>query len=149
MATAEAESRTSAANSLLRGERSSVETYEMALSRFEPDAGREEVSQILSEHRDSVRRLEALVREEGGEPAGGSGMWGYWAGMVTGLARLIGPGATLQALYRGEEHGKTSYESALNDDTVPQEVKDEVRARLLPRQLQHLLTLNDLIQRQK
>lgn len=145
MASAASAQRTSTANSLLRGEMSAVETYEQALSRFDATNGANEVQRILSEHRDSVQRLKALIRDEGGEPSEGSGAWGYWANMVTGLAKLVGTGPTLQSLYQGEDHGKNSYESALKDETVPQEVKDEIRTRLLPRQLEHLGSLTTLI----
>jgi uncharacterized protein (TIGR02284 family) len=148
MATTVAEKRTSAANSLLRGEMSAVETYEQALPRFDATNGANELQRVLMEHRDSVSRLRALVRDEGGDPAEASGMWGYWAGMVTGLARLTGRGPTLQAMYQGEDHGRNEYESALKDDTVPAEVKEEVRTRLLPRQLEHLRTLQLLVDRQ-
>lgn len=145
---ATSETRTSTANSLLRGEMSAVETYEQSLSRFDATNGANEVQRILSEHRDSVQRLKALIRDEGGEPSTGSGAWGYWANTVAGVAKLVGPGAALQALYQGEDHGKNDYEAALKDDTVPQEVKDEVRVRLLPRQLEHLRSVQALIKKQ-
>lgn len=132
-------------NSLLRGELSAVETYEQALSKVdEYPAAMQEVRRIRDEHRDASQTLREHVTKFGGTPSTGSGVWGDFAGAVTGAAKLVGPDTTLAALKTGEEHGIRDYESALKKDALPAECKELVRGTLLPKCRAHVAALDSV-----
>ena len=131
--------------SLLRGEISAVETLRQALDKFEEDHVKQELRQILDEHRQAVSQLMGMVSQHGGEPDTTSGPWGAWAKLVTGTAKLFGPQTALAALREGEEHGAKEYQEALEDDDVDAECKGIIRTKLLPAQHNHIQRLQRLI----
>ena len=134
-------------NRLIRGETAAIETYTQALPVFEDASIRSELQQIRSEHENFTQRLKGHVIEMDEEPSESSGAWGYWASMVTGTAKMIGDQTTLAALRTGEEHGVNEYETALNDDSTPPELKTIIRTQFLPSCQRHIQTLNNLINR--
>ena len=131
--------------SLLRGEIAAIETYQQALEKFENGAARGELNEMLAQHRDTVGTLQRLVLDRGGEPETKSGVWGSWATLVTGTAKVIGTAATLRALREGEEHGVKVYEQAIADEGVDGEARNLARMRFLPAQHAHIARLQRLI----
>ena len=131
-------------NGLLRGERSAVETYDQALTRFaDSPVAAVKVREIRDEHGESVRILREHVERFGGTPADGSGVWGTFATAVTGAAAAVGPLTVLAALQHGEEVGIADYRRAL-DAGVPGECRDMILNDLLPRCEEHIAFLDDL-----
>lgn len=128
-------------NSLLRGELSAVETYTLALERFRNRPERAMLESIRADHRDSVERLQGHIDDLGVQPDNSSGMWGQFAKTVEGVAMVFGPSTTLMALRAGELSGIDDYYCALSDSEVMDDIKDEIRAVLLPRLERHLDTL--------
>src|SRR5262245_39543424 len=128
-------------NSLLRGERSAVETYDQAIEKYADQPAAAELSRIREEHVRATAELEQNVRSMGGQPGTESGAWGTFANAVQGAANLLGANSALEALQTGEKSGRESYESALGDENVMPECKNLIRANLLPRVNEHISTL--------
>ena len=133
-----------ALNKLLRGELSAVETYDQAISKFENKPGVNDLRRIREEHSRAVDEIRNRVTKFGGKPSEGSGPWGTFATAVTGAAKVIGPDTVLAALKRGEEHGISEYEEALNNKDVNAECKELFRSDLLPKCRTHVSELDRL-----
>jgi uncharacterized protein (TIGR02284 family) len=133
-------------NSFLRGELSAVETYDQAIQKL---ANETAVVASLQQSRTShLRRAEMLrgeIRRMGGEPADSSGMWGGFAKLVEGGAKMFGKKAAVAALEEGEDHGRDDYIRDL-DDLSPQ-VRAFVQAQLVPEQQRTHDVLSQLKQR--
>ncbi|MGJ8656518.1 MAG: DUF2383 domain-containing protein [Akkermansiaceae bacterium] len=131
-------------NSLLAGEISAVETYDIAIKKFEghPVIGR--LSQIRNEHTNSVSRLRQNVVSMGGEPKEGSGIWGATAKAVQHGANLFGKESTIESLQTGEKLGQMDYEDALKSQDVLQDCKSMIADELLPKVNNHIITLEQL-----
>lgn len=119
-------------NSFLRGELSAVETYDQAIEKVEDVS----VQSVLRDNRAChVRRTEALqlfVKQLGGEPAEGSGIWGGFAKVVEGGAKVFGSSAAVAALEEGEDHGLADYRRDLS--TLSANSRRFVTEKLLPAQ---------------
>lgn len=131
-------------NRLLRGERSAVETYDKAISKYGDKPVLDDLHAIRAEHATAVNELEANVRSMGGEPETDSGAWGALANTVQSAANLFGSGSALEALESGEEMGASDYRAALEDDEVMPECKSLIRGTLLPRTEAHIAKLKML-----
>lgn len=119
-------------NELLRQEISAAETYDMALGRSKHTGFVEAIRQLRDEHTQRIALIREKIREVGGEPAEGSGVWGAWAKTVQAGADLLGDKTAVAALEQGEDHGVELYEQAARDENVI--VRDFVTSVLLPKQ---------------
>jgi hypothetical protein len=119
-------------NALLRGEMAAVETYDLALARFEDHPFHGDLRTIRHHHETAVSVLRDHVRNLGGESAEASGPCGEFATLVAGAAGRIGPQAVLTALRQVEEQGVNEFEQVLQRDELPQECRFAIRAELLP-----------------
>jgi hypothetical protein len=135
------EERTEPLNRLLRGELAAVETYQQALTRVSNEPGAVELRRIETEHREAAELLREHIVQRGGRPSDNSGAWGTWARAVAGTAKLFGNAVALRALREGEEHGVSSYDSALQDPNLDDDSKELIRTRLLPGTRGHLPVL--------
>jgi uncharacterized protein (TIGR02284 family) len=131
-------------NGLLRGERSAVETYGLAIEKHATTVAAAELARIRAEHIAAVNQLTTNVRSMGGEPETDSGAWGIFAKAVQATSNLFGPGSALESLQRGEASGKADYESALADDQVMPACKNMIRDELLPLTIRHISALDQL-----
>jgi len=100
-------------NSLLRGERSALETYEKAIAKVDDGTQRACLEEICATHRSKVLDLERHVISLGGSPEKGSGTWGVVASAVQTVANVMGDKTAIYSLKEGEEHGLRSYQSSL------------------------------------
>jgi uncharacterized protein (TIGR02284 family) len=97
-------------NGLLRGEISAVETYDQALAKLADDpAVAVDLRACRSSHQARVYSLRSEVRRLGGEPVDGSGVWGTFAKLVEGGAKMFGTKAAIAALEQGEDKGMNDY----------------------------------------
>ncbi len=133
--------------SLLRGEMSAVETYEKALEKVNGSPEGAQLRQMYADHSQAVGLLRDMLIRYQGEMPTSSGPWGSFANVVQATANLLGDGAALKSLKEGEEHGIRSYEAALNDPAVADDVKAMSRS-LLARCQAHVPILDVLIDRQ-
>ena len=72
------------------------------------------------------------VRILGGKPAQGSGVWGSFAKLAEGSAKLFGESAAVSALEEGEDHGRDDYRRDV-DKLSPTE-RHFIEAEILPEQ---------------
>ncbi len=137
-------------NKLLKSELSAIETYRQALEKEGTDPEHvtaiNELSAILDDHQRAASRIEAAIRQKGGEPVHSSGAWGTWSKIVMGTAQLFGDKAALKALKEGEESGLNEYEEVLGDTGIPQDQKTLI-SDLVATQRMHVQTLDGLMSR--
>jgi bacterioferritin (cytochrome b1) len=132
-------------NSLLRGELSACETYHQAIGKFGSEPGAADLLLMHQQHVQAANELREHVRQFGGEPDHSSGSWGSFAKAVEGVAKLFGCTAALKALKEGEEHGISSYESALKEAGLPEQCQGMIGGRLLPQTRSHVTSLERLM----
>jgi hypothetical protein len=132
-------------NSFLRGEISAFETYTQALEKLEA-AGplRTRLEQCRNSHGRRVTLLREEIVRRGGVPADGSGVWGAFAKLVEGGAKLFGAKSAIAALEEGEDHGRDDYLAEVGD--VSADVRRLVESKLLPEQLRTHDTLAEIKQ---
>jgi hypothetical protein len=120
-------------NSFLRGEISAVQTYDQAIEKLGDEPS---LSGKLEDLRSSHEQRAEILREEivrrGGEPAEGSGVWGGFAQLVEGSAKIFGKKAAIAALEEGEDHGRDDYRSELEE--LSPETRRMIETRILPEQ---------------
>ncbi len=119
-------------NSFLRGELSAVETYGQALEKLAQSQVQSELSECRISHSRRVDLLRKYISDIGGSPADSSGVWGGFAKLVEGGAKMLGDKAAIAAIEEGEDHGREDYRRGLDDLTPP--ARAFVSGRLLPEQ---------------
>jgi hypothetical protein len=135
-----------ALNKLLRGELSAIDSYKRGIPRFEDLVIAEELNRISADHLKASTAIKSLIEAYGGEAAENSGAWGTIATTLTDAAKLLGPETVLQTLRRGELIGISEYESALENEGIAPECKQEIRNHLLPKCYQHVDRLEELVE---
>jgi uncharacterized protein (TIGR02284 family) len=145
MATASVDKCVDQLNSLLRGEISAVETYQLAIEKIDDEHASDATAlrAIAQEHGEDAQALRESIEELGGEADDSSGPWGAWAKTVQGVAKLFGDASALKALKEGEEHGLKDYEEAVGD--VDEASRALIVSRLIPNQRRHIATLDGMI----
>jgi hypothetical protein len=128
-------------NHLLRGERSAVETYDLALRDIDKSATPPELADIRTDHVNALATLTENVRSMDGTPDLESEIWDTFAEASHDSAGSIDSRAALKALEAGEKDARRDYESALADEDVMSECKAMIRSKLLPLVDQHIATL--------
>ena len=134
----------SALNSLLRGEISAAESYDLAMPKFAEEPVLECLQHIRTDHLSAVFRLRERILQAGGDPVESSGAWGTFAAAVTGTALMLGTQSILSALRQGEEHGVGEYEKAIESAAMPEECRRLIEHELLPLCRQHVETLRQV-----
>ena len=120
-------------NTLLRGEISAVETYDQALGKLADDpALAVDLRACRTSHQARVYALRSEVRRLGGEPSDGSGMWGAFAKLVEGGAKVFGTKAAIAALEQGEDKGIDDYEK--DAENLAPSVRTFVEREIAPEQ---------------
>lgn len=114
-------------NSLLKGEISATETYRQAIEKLD-DQRLLPLQDNLECHGRRVIALSTRISAMGGKPAQGSGLWGAFARLVEGGAKVFGKDAAIAALEEGEDRGLADYRKCLTDlDPVSRRlVEDEL-----------------------
>ena len=119
-------------NEFYRGEKSAVETYDLAIKSTKDAELCRSLTQLRQDHADRVGVLRNKIYELAGQPSESSGAWGAFAKTVQAGADLLGDTVAMAALEEGEDHGIKMYTDALRDgDTV---VRDLVATVLMPAQ---------------
>ncbi|MBI2385127.1 MAG: CBS domain-containing protein [Elusimicrobia bacterium] len=137
--------RTGPLGSLVRGELSSIETYKLALRKVGGEPAGDELRRIEREHEEAVDLLLERLRLSGEPEPKSSGLRGRWSKAFETAALIVGRKAALRALKQEEAHGLHGYEKALEDESLDPEVKELIRARLLPRARSHIPALDRLL----
>ncbi|MGB5809301.1 MAG: DUF2383 domain-containing protein [Polyangiales bacterium] len=119
-------------NSFLRGEISAVETYSQAIDKIDNPAVRSTLQQCRTSHQKRVSRIDAEIRRLGGSADKESGVWGSFAKLIEGGAKVFGEKAAVSVLEEGEDHGLKDYKKDRSD--LDPNVRVLVEAELLPEQ---------------
>jgi uncharacterized protein (TIGR02284 family) len=119
-------------NSFLKGERSAVETYEQCIQKMDDPMVRQQLETLRGSHAQRVAKLATRIASLGGTPANDSGMWGAFAKLVEGGAKIFGRDAAIAALEEGEDHGKNDYARDL--DKLTPATRQFVISELVPEQ---------------
>ena len=133
---------------LLKDELSATETYQNAMDKFREDVDMSEAEYLMpiyEDHMEAVSTLQTKIRQMGGTPSEGSGVWGTWAEVVQGGANLMGKEIALKTLQEGEKSGAEDYEEALEETELSADVRSLIESKLLPAQQSHIITLDRLI----
>jgi uncharacterized protein (TIGR02284 family) len=120
-------------NSYLKGERSAVETYDQAIEKMDDHGVRMQLQQLRDSHQARVQKLVQRISMLGGDPADDSGVWGAFAKLVEGGAKIFGKDAAIATLEEGEDHGKKDYSRDL--DKLTPATRQFVQSELVPEQL--------------
>jgi len=127
---------------LIRGEMAAVKSYNQILSDIKDQNEKKKLEKIRTDHETAVSKLKSYASKDVLEDTKTAGAWGLFAKTWTGGAKLMGNEAALKALKEGEEHGISEYKEALEDETLKPEVKQMIRTQFLPKQEEHLKTIN-------
>jgi sulfur carrier protein ThiS len=117
-------------NSLLAGEISAVETYDLALKREYGSEYLEDLSKCRASHAARVDKLTECVAEAGGTPTTGSGIWGAFEKLVQNSASTIHDALAQLELLEAER--LVQYENA--KEIAPPPVVAVIDKDLLPAQ---------------
>lgn len=133
-------------SALVKGELAAVETYKQALDKItRPEVVGPELRAIESDHEEALTVLQEHMTEMNAVAPVDSGLWGEWAKAVEGTATAFGDKAAIKALKEGEEHGVNTYEKALRDRELDDEIRQIIRSQLLPKTKAHIAVLDDLL----
>jgi hypothetical protein len=130
-------------NRLLKGELSAVETYDLALEKFDRETEQPVLRAIRADHQLNAERLRDQLADLGAHPTAGPEA-GAFALAVAETTSLLGEFPTLAALEEGEEQGIDEYEQALRNHDTLEDIKIAIRQELLPPLAGHLDTLDHL-----
>ncbi len=119
-------------NSFLRGELSAVDTYRQAIDKLVDNPLRYQLKDCLQSHQMRVEALRSRIHQLAGSPAESAGIWGAFAKIVEGGAKLLGERAAIAALEEGEDHGRNDYRRDL--DQLDYETRSWFEATILPEQ---------------
>src|SRR5688572_13321587 len=117
-------------NSFLRGEISAVETYRQCIEKLGPNRHRQKLQECQQSHQRRVELLRQWISQRGGKPSEGSGVWGGFAKLVEGGAKVFGEKAAIAALEEGEDHGRNDYQRDLKD--LDPEARRFIETQVLP-----------------
>lgn len=132
---------------LLRGEMSAVKAYDTALADLKMGNEKTRLQAIRADHQSAV---DGLTKYVAGKPdlledTESAGAWGSFASAWTKGAKIFGNEAALKALQTGEEHGIREYKEALEDVSIPKNLKAQIRTEMLPKQEKHIETLKSFM----
>lgn len=117
-------------NSLLAGEISAVETYDLAMKRDFDSATLENLSSCRASHTDRVSKLTDYVIQTGGSPETGSGPWGAFNSFVQNTAGSAVDALALLEQFEAER--LVQYEA--QKEIAPPPVLIVLNSELLPAQ---------------
>jgi hypothetical protein len=90
----------------------------------------------------AVEKLKTYANKDVQEDTKTAGVWGVFAKTYTSGASLVGDETAIKALTQGEEHGMKEYKEALEDESIKPELKQTIKTQFMPKQQEHLKTLN-------
>ncbi len=131
-------------NSLLRGEISAVEAYQMVLEKLDLDPDGLNLHEFLEDHKKAVEYWKEQIDREGAFCDETSGPWGTAVEAFIATAKLLGNNVALLALDEGEAHGLKVYEEVLGSDDLTMGQRAYVRDLLIPKQRKHIALLDEM-----
>lgn len=128
---------------LVRGELAAIKAYDQALADTKDESQKNRLMMIRKDHEKAAAVLSKYVagKKDLLEDTQSAGPWGTFAKTWVKGRGLAGNEGAMKALRDGEEHGINEYEEALEDDSISKDLKEKIRAELLPNQKKHIETL--------
>lgn len=128
---------------LVRGELAAVKAYDQALADLKDEKQKSQLQAIRKDHVDAASVLSkyAAGKKDILEDTQSSGPWGTFAKSWVKGRGVAGNEGAMKALQDGEEHGINEYEEALEDESLPKDLKEKIRTQLMPNQKKHIQTL--------
>tara|TARA_R110002073_G_scaffold250311_1_gene413043 strand:+ start:78 stop:584 length:507 start_codon:yes stop_codon:yes gene_type:complete len=134
---------------ILRGEISAVEAYRQLEARLDSDPEIYRLRKFKMDHEKTVDFWKKEARINGEIPPSSSSIWGIVVKAFVGVSKIIGEEVALNALKKGEEHGLSTYNSMLESKTLTKFHKDTIRQKFIPMQMQHIESINALLELKK
>ena len=134
---------------LLSDELSATETYQKALDELKFPGGRfltESLAPLLGEHKAAVSMLEEQIVKLGGKPSKSAGTWGSWPKMILENISLIGKRPAVEVLLKGEKTAEADYLAAVNDSSLPAQIRTLIETTMLPTQQSHVRSLDRVME---
>lgn len=138
-------SQVSSLRTVLRGEISAVEAYQMMMDNIENDSEIHRVKEFLKDHQTAVNFWQRQVSDERVEPDISSGPWGILVETFMGSAKLFGNVAAMKAIKEDEEHGLHKYRELLKDKNLSIDQKGYIRNVLIPSQKRHIDSIRSMM----
>ncbi len=133
---------------VLRGEISATQAYSQVLEVMDEEREVFRLTEFRLDHENAIEFWRKEARLSGKIPEVSSGVWGEAVEAFIGVSKLIGEETALMALKKGEEHGLSNYEKMLESDLISSFQKKEIRKTFIPRQKNHIKSINTLIKMQ-
>ena len=132
-------------NEMLKNELAAGRAYEIAQKTFgnnHPVSS--ELRKISAEHQSSSTKLVKEIQRAGGEPIRDAGALGSFAALATGAAKALGKSAVLKTLEKGEQSCTKTYQNARKSKNLDYEAKILLERTMIPKQAQHVSSLQQL-----
>jgi hypothetical protein len=133
------------AERLLKGEISAIEAYDKVIDKYYSNTVGLRLKEIVSDHREAEALLREKLLKRGVPLPESSGTWGVWANLVTRISKSLSEKLAIKVLKEGEEHGVKDYQGALEQESFDPDIKMLIENSLLPRQKEHIKTLDELL----
>ncbi len=135
-------------NEILRGEISASEAYQNIMEYFKNDPESRRLEGFKMDHDEAITYWKKEARVTGKVPASDSSLWGSVVEAFLNVSHLFGDKASLIALKTGEEHGLEKYCEMLESKELTFEQKQKIRKYFIPKQQNHIRTIEALIKLQ-
>jgi hypothetical protein len=126
---------------LIRGEMAALKAYDEILAKVKDPDEVKNLTSMKTDHKNALETLKRYASSEVKADTQNSGAWGIFAKAWMKGATVFGDKTALKALNQGEEHGVSEYREALLDKNLSPDVKRIIKSTLLPRQEEHVKTL--------
>ncbi|MCB0392416.1 MAG: DUF2383 domain-containing protein, partial [Bdellovibrionales bacterium] len=132
-------------NEILRGEISAFEAYQQVLDKVSESNEKHQLETLLQDHRQAVDFWKKKINSNRMLSADESGPWGKVVETFIGTAKLFGNTNAIRALKEGEKHGLKEYESLMEIEDFPEDMKRHVKDVFIPNQKRHIKNLESLM----
>lgn len=119
-------------NEFLRNELAAVDTYAQCIDQAAGSPITLRLRELQQSHAARAGQLREQIRALGGEPVNGAGVWGSFARLMEGGAKMFSEKSALSILEEGEDKGLSEYREEL--DTLGEPTRSFVARALLPEQ---------------
>lgn len=134
---------------LLSDELSATVAYQKALDELKFPGGKfltDSLVPLLGEHKDAVSLLEEQIVKLGGKPSKSASTWGSWPKMILENISLIGKRPAVEVLLAGEKTAEADYIAAVQDTSLPAQIRSLIETTLLPTQQAHVRSLDRVME---
>lgn len=118
-------------NTLLMLDHDAVEAYQQAISRIKSDICRKKLEEFQADHRRHVVDLKECIIRYDGAPTDRKDLKGFFLKGMTAIQSMAGDEMALKAMHLNERLTNRTYEEALKDQGLPEDVRALVQKNRL------------------